>query len=268
MTQPLLHVGLSVCLLPEDRARTTYNGRPLIYAEASMAQWLMRDPFTLSLLPFVPNASEEETRKHAERQVAQLDALVLHGGSDIAPQSYGQEPLREAWAGDAPRDRYELALFEASMARGIPILGICRGHQLINVALRGTMLQDIETQRPGSLGHRDAVSYQFNIHDVEIFSDSLLANLYPGVSSARINSVHHQAIDQLADGLEVMARSPEDDIIEAIRWTRDERPILGVQWHPEFQSARDPEPLLSPDPLLDWLEREARAVAKKATPGV
>jgi len=263
-----LRIGLSMCLLPRDSARKTYNGRPLIYAEESMVRWLMRDAFSLVLLPFTPGASIEETRKHAERQADQLDALVLHGGSDIAPQAYGQQPLREEWGGDPPRDRYELALFHACMERELPILGICRGHQLINVALGGTMLQDIRTQREGALHHRDAESYQHNVHDVDILEGGLLSDLYPESSRARINSVHHQAIDALADGLVIEAVSPDDDIIEAARWVKDHRFILGVQWHPEFQSEEDREPLLSPEPLLVEFERVVREVARKRGRGV
>ncbi|MEC9440182.1 MAG: gamma-glutamyl-gamma-aminobutyrate hydrolase family protein [Myxococcota bacterium] len=263
-----LRVGLSMCLLPRDPARATYNGRPLIYAEESMVRWLMRDPVSLVLLPFTPGASIEETAKHAERQAEQIDALVLHGGSDIAPQAYGQQPLREEWAGDPPRDRYELALFHACMERDIPILGICRGHQLINVALGGTMLQDIQEQHEGAERHRDAETYQHNIHDLEIIEGGLLSELYPDTRHARINSVHHQAIDALADGLDIEAVSPNDDLIEAVRWVEDHRFVLGVQWHPEFQSAGDPETLLPADPLFEEFVRVAREVARRRHRGV
>ena len=96
-----------------------------------------------------------------------LDGLVLQGGADVSPTSYGETPLQPKWGGDRIRDDYEIALLDAFAERGKPVLGICRGLQLINVAFGGTLLQDIATQQPGALEHRDAEIYDRNFHGVE-----------------------------------------------------------------------------------------------------
>jgi putative glutamine amidotransferase len=127
--------------------------------------------------------------------------------------------------GDARRlrDLYDLALVEAFAQAGKPIFGVCRGLQLINVAFGGTLYQDIETQHPHpqTLQHRDAVSYDQNFHEIDIVGGSRLSALYPGVARARVNSIHHQAVKDLAPGFEIEAWSLPDNVPEAIRtrWT-------------------------------------------------
>jgi putative glutamine amidotransferase len=118
--------------------------------------------------------------------------------------------------------------------------------QLLNVTFGGTLYQDISTQLSGALVHRDWEAYDHNHHDVDVAPGGLLAGLY-GVGRHRINSVHHQAIKDLAAGLVVEARCPDDGVIEAVRW-EGEGWVHGVQWHPEFHVAGDG--LLDPDPLM------------------
>jgi len=179
-----------------------------------------------------------------------LDGLVLQGGADIAPETYGETPLRPEWAGDAIRDRYELALVEAFLAADKPILGICRGCQLLNVAFGGTLYQDISTQLTGSKVHRDLVRYDQLEHSVKILPQSRLAKLYPSaVRAARINSIHHQSIKDLGDGLVVEAVSHPDRIVEAVR-LKGTHYVQGIQWHPEFV-AEGRRGLLASAPLLN-----------------
>jgi putative glutamine amidotransferase len=178
-----------------------------------------------------------------------LDGLVLQGGADIAPETYGESPLNPSWGGDRIRDRYEIALFEEFVRQGKPVFGVCRGCQLINVALGGTLFQDINTQLPDTLEHRCERRYDKNFHAMRVLEGSWLSRLYPGADLARINTIHHQAVKALGKGLVVEAVSEPDGIVEALRW---EGPsfVLGVQWHPEFMDPADPE-LLDGRPLLE-----------------
>src|SRR5690606_16032197 len=119
------------------------------------------------------------------------------------------------------RDRYERRLVEVALDMGLPILGLCRGIQLLNVALGGTLWQDIETQRPGSLVHRDWHRYDELNHTVRIEPESWLARIYGGGIEQRVNTVHHQALKDVASRLRVTASAP-DGIVEAVEWIDDE----------------------------------------------
>lgn len=246
-SQPL-RIGLSACFFHADPQRAVFKGKTLLYAEQSMVQWVMSRGALVYMIPTAPDLVR------AHEYMADLDALVLQGGSDVAPQSYGETPLRPEWCGDYIRDCYEIELLKSAVALNRPVLGVCRGAQLINVGLGGTMLQDITLQRPGSLVHRDWDIYDQNFHAITLAKDSYLAAMYQGAVRGRINSVHHQAIKQLAPGLEIQAQSEPDDIVESI-WLsggHDVRQpyVLGVQWHPEFQASHDTT-LLDRQVLLD-----------------
>jgi putative glutamine amidotransferase len=191
-----------------------------------------------------------------------LDALVLQGGSDVSPESYGETPIRPEWAGDRVRDRYETELVRAAMARDRPVLGVCRGLQMLNVIFGGSLIQDIGTQCPGFLTHRDFERYDRLQHEISIEPDSWLAGAYPGRPRARVNTVHHQAIKALGRRLEVEARSVPDGLIEAVRYepesTENAAPwVYAVQWHPEFQDPADSS-LLPTAPLRERFLQAAR----------
>jgi len=229
-----LKIGISACFFHADAARPIFTGKTLQYVEQSIAHWVMS---TGALAVMVPNP-EGDTRK-GDATLAHyaqwLDGLVLEGGSDVWPGSYGETPLDPRWAGDRVRDEYEKALAAAFIAEGKPVLGICRGLQLLNVAFGGTLYQDIATQRGGP-SHREAQLYDRHFHAVEFVPGTRLAGLYPGVARAKVNSVHHQAIKELAPGFVVEARSVDDGLIEAVR--REGEPyVAAVQWHPEFHRA-------------------------------
>lgn len=251
-------IGLSANILHRDDDRELYDGRPLLYLEQSMATWVLRAGGRPYLIPFAPHDSGVDTG--LEGMLAGVDGLLLQGGADMAPASYGESPLEERWSGDPARDQYELALFEHALDRRMPILGVCRGAQVINVARGGTLYQDLETQLEGGRLHRDRSRYDELTHRVEFEPDSHLAELYsePG---GLVSSVHHQGIRALGDGLRVEARSSEDGLVEAVRLAADELYVLGVQWHPEFHEPGDSS-LLSPMPIIeDFLEevRDERA---------
>jgi putative glutamine amidotransferase len=164
--------------------------------------------------------------------------VMLTGGDDVAPSRYG-EPAHSAVVNvDGERDAFEIALVQEARRRGLPVLAICRGIQVMNVAFGGTLIQDIPSQVPGALDHRLAVpphkSFDY-AHEVWIEERSLLARLMQerlaGSDSLAVNSRHHQAVRDVAHGLTVVATAP-DGIIEAIE-DPAARFCLGVQWHPE-----------------------------------
>ncbi len=250
-----IKVGISACFFHADPARPIFTGKTLQYVEQSIAHWVMSSGAIAVMIP----SPEGDTRKGdvALADYADwLDALVLEGGSDVSPTSYGETPLQLRWSGDRIRDDYERGLLAAFAERGKPVLGICRGLQLMNVAFGGTLLQDIGTQRPAAREHRNAEIYDRNVHPVEFVQGTRLAELFEGVATPVVNSVHHQAVKDLAPGFVVEARSPGDDMIEAIR-----RPsgsyMAAVQWHPEFH--RRGEGTLDDAPLLADFLAAARA---------
>ena len=139
-----------------------------------------------------------------------LDGLVLQGGADIAPESYGETALNPEWAGDRVRDVYEMELLHEFVEAGKPVLGICRGAQMINVAFGGTLYQDINSLVPDTFAHRNAGTYDKNYHGITIEPDSGLARLYPGKSGGEVNSIHHQSVKTLGRDLVVEAWSEAD----------------------------------------------------------
>ena len=165
-------------------------------------------------------------------------------------------PLRPEWSGDRVRDLYEMDLLWECMVQGKPVLGTCRGLQLINVALGGSLYQDIATECPQAIPHVDAALYDRHRHTVNIKEDSGLARLYDANARHLVSSIHHQAIKLLGRDLLVEATSGDDGIIEAIRM-RGEGYVAGFQWHPEFHA--DTAELLDSGPILD----DFLAAAKK-----
>jgi putative glutamine amidotransferase len=159
-----------------------------------------------------------------------IDGLLLSGGGDILPEHYGQERTAELDEPDPKRDVFEFVALKQAMRRGMPFIGICRGLQVINVALGGSLFQDIRSERPGSLQHAGPDSRPEPWHSVHLHSDTKLHTII-AQGEFEANSYHHQAIRDLAPGLTVCAQSP-DEIIEAIELPGF--PFgLAVQWHPE-----------------------------------
>jgi putative glutamine amidotransferase len=229
-----LKIGISACFMHADPQRPLFTGKTLQYVEQSIAHWIMSTGALAVMIPS-PTGATQRGDVTLDHYAQWLDGLVLHGGADVSPRSYGEEPLQERWGGDRIRDEYEIDLVGAFEREGKPVFGVCRGLQLLNVAYGGTLYQDIQTQRPEALVHRNAAIYDHNFHTVDILPGSRLAGLYPQLSRVKVNSIHHQAIKDLAQGFAVEAVSNEDGLIEAIRREDTTRPYLAaVQWHPEF----------------------------------
>jgi putative glutamine amidotransferase len=179
---------------------------------------------------------------HAARALEACEALVLTGGEDVDPARYGARPSQALGTADRARDAFELALFAAARERGLPVLGICRGIQLINVAMGGTLWQDLPSERPGSVNHDPGGPRDARTHVVRLAPDSRVADAL-GVAVLRPNSFHHQGIRELATGLVATGWS-EDGLIEAVETKGDDGWLLAVQWHPEEMHADQtaPEP--------------------------
>lgn len=253
-----LRIGVSARFQYGDPAKSGYLKKNVYYLEQSYAQYILAHGAMPFLVPDL--AGRRETSLTLADYAGELDGLMLQGGTDISPQLYGEAPLKPEWAGDPPRDRYELELLNRFIESKKPVLGICRGHQLINVAMGGTLYQDTLSQVPGSHLHSDLSIYDAHYHHVTIEPGSGLAALYPGASKARVNTLHHQAVKNLGRGLHVEARSSEDGLVEAIRHSGGQY-LVGVQWHPEFLDHRDPGQL-DGTPLME----EFLAAARDARP--
>lgn len=174
------------------------------------------------------------------------DGLLLTGGGDVVSLAYGAEPHPASAYQDPVRDAMELAATRAALARNLPILGICRGIQLLNVALGGTLIQDIPTEISNALGHYARAVAPVQMHTVDIEDGSLLARVLDAPALA-VNSYHHQAIEKLGRGLRVNCRA-RDGVIEGVESDED-HPILAVQFHPEEHAATDPRM----QALFNWL---------------
>jgi putative glutamine amidotransferase len=191
-------------------------------------------------LPFVSEAADVVDR---------LDALIVTGGQDVHPFRWGGtaqvdpsvDPRWDHDAHDAERDSYEAALIAAAVDAGIPVLGVCRGHQLLNVVLGGTLIEHLAGGPIVHATRHAAPTDGDPAHVVEFVEGSWVRAVY----GARrvVNSWHHQAVDLLGRGLHVTGRTP-DGVVESI--ALDDRPVVGVQWHPEWASTQ-------PDPIFEWL---------------
>ncbi len=227
--------------------------KTLHYLEQSVAHWVLAGHAMAVMVPAVTQDSTVlRTDLDLNDYAAALDGLVLQGGNDVAPEAYGQHPLKPEWAGDRVRDLYEMELIDAFMRAGKPVFGVCRGLQLLNVMHGGTLYQDIGTQHPESIEHRRLGQYEQHFHPIELVPGTRLAQLYPGVQRSVANSIHHQGIDKLAPGFVVEARCPEDGMVEAIR---KDGPgyVAAVQWHPEFHRPGDTRTFDDMPMLQDFL---------------
>lgn len=169
----------------------------------------------------------EELREYALR----MDAFLFTGGIDLSPLRYGEEPIPELGEVHPQRDQMEALLLPLVMEQGKSILAICRGIQTINVILGGTLYQDLPTQHPSEIAHRQPAPFDQPGHTITVLPGTPLAVLV-GADTLRVNSMHHQAIKALAPVLRPMALSP-DGLVEAA-WLPDYPYLRAYQWHPEF----------------------------------
>jgi putative glutamine amidotransferase len=180
-----------------------------------------------------------------EELLRRLDGVVIAGGDDVDPRLYGSRPGLHTTHVDPGRDEFELALIHGALATGLPLLGICRGCQLMNVAAGGTLVEHLPLDEGEAHGQL-VYPLHARVHGLRMEPGELLTNLLPG--DVRVNSFHHQAVADLGGGVVPLAFAP-DGVCEAIRIGSR---ALGVQWHPEYLREQ-------PDPVFEWLVEEARA---------
>ena len=190
-----------------------------------------------------------------EAQVALLDALVISGGWDVDPLLWGEEPHTKLGDTLPERDAFDLALIRAARKKGIPILGICRGIQILNVAGGGTLYQDVSEQPRCTVRHWQPAHPAQPTHTVETVAGSLIAGLVgPSVVT---NSFHHMTLKDIAPGYRVTARA-KDGTVEAIE-SIEGSPVLGVQWHPEMMHRTSAAMLR----LFEWISGTFSPSGKK-----
>jgi putative glutamine amidotransferase len=175
----------------------------------------------------LPNSDDPSL---AAAHVARIDGLLLTGGDDIHPRLYGEAPHPKIDLVDERRDAFEIALLKAARERKMPVLGICRGIQLINVALGGDLYQDLPTQAESAVGHAQKTLREGPWHEIKVKDGTRLAEIL-GVAKVAVNSYHHQACRRVAKGL-VASASTADGIVEAFEDPGDPF-LVAVQWHPE-----------------------------------
>jgi len=231
MTGPLIGITTSELRSPKEHINREQSEPPMVELALGLTY-----PRAVAHAGGVPVIVPPYTEHTIGGLVDHLDALCLSGGPDLHPSLYGAEPSDALGPTDVAMDRAELSLAAAALARGLPVLGICRGHELLNVAYGGTLHQDVD-------GHRQTAPGTQTAHEVAIEPGSRLAALL-GVTGGRVNSFHHQAVDVLGRGLRAVAWAP-DGVVEGLEdpaapW------VVGVQWHAEgLVGAPDQERLFS-----------------------
>lgn len=181
--------------------------------------------------------SPTDNEKIIDQILDMCDGILLTGGPDIDPALYGEEKIEKCDHISPERDRFELLLSEMAVEKNKPVLAICRGAQVLNVAFGGSLWQDIRSQMAVSVQHRTENEIKAK-HNVRITDDSFLDIIEFTDKEFCTNSFHHQSVKHLAEGFKVMAISPEDSVIEGI-YHPAKRFVVGVQWHPERMSAYD-----------------------------
>ncbi len=183
-----------------------------------------------------------------------LDGLILTGGEDVCPLTYGENPIKEVEFFSLARDQFEMILFKEALRRNLPVLGICRGLHIMNTALGGTLYQDIFRQVESSLGHLPKLLPVDNLyHSIQIDEESRLAKIFSS-NEIQVNSYHHQAAKKVAEAFKVTAKS-SDNIVEAIEH-REKDFVLAVQWHPEDLTVSHPIFLMLFNALIDASTRK------------
>ncbi len=242
----MIKIGVSACFMYPDPSRPFFIRKTLCFLESDMANYLFRE----DVLPIlIPDLNE----KALQHFLTQMDGFVFQGGSDLCPMTYGEDFLnKERWPGDSIRDRYELKIADYAVKHTKPILGICRGAQLLNVYFGGTLYQDLQTQYKDCLQHQDTAKYDRSYHPIEFTSGQILSGIYKNEINPLVNSVHHQGIKTLGNDLVVEAICPQDNLIEAFSYKNMcEQFILAVQWHPEFTHTIK-DKLIPAEPIYDY----------------
>jgi putative glutamine amidotransferase len=228
MKRPIIGICTAV-----EQARWSVWDQPAVLLPRNYIEAVQRAGGLALMLPPDPQTSEDPSET-----LELIDGLILAGGADIDPSSYGEEAHAETIGTVAERDAFEISLVRGAIELDLPVLGICRGMQLINVACGGTLLQHL----PDRFGHEEhrrvPGSFDGADHEVELVEDTLALQAV-GEARHSTKSHHHQGVDRLGEGLRVSATSSMDGLAEAIELP-DRHFVLGVQWHPEADLSSPP----------------------------
>jgi putative glutamine amidotransferase len=227
MSKPMIGVTVSEIRAKEDAQRVRH-GEPT-QTEMTLGLSYMR---AVERAGGLPVALPPLKRENVDQLLDKLSGLLLTGGPDLDPACYGAEPHPELGPIDHDVDVFEIELCRQADRRGMPILGICRGTQVLNVARQGSLIQHLPDLTDGAIEHRQTEPGDQTTHEVRVAPDSGLAQTTGG-GPVDVNSFHHQAIDRLGIGLRPVAWA-QDGVIEAVEGEQDDgRFVLGVQWHAE-----------------------------------
>ncbi len=250
----MIKIGIPPAFMYPDKNRKVFGPKSLSYIENDMTRYIAQKGILPVLIPDVEN-------EYLTDILSEMDGFVFQGGSDIAPETFRENPIGK-WKGDAIRDRFELKIMDFAITNSKPVLGICRGFQLMNVYFGGTLFQDIVTQNPSEILHRSAELYDTIKHQINIVKGTILDKIYKDEKLSLVNSVHHMAVNKLGKDLDIYAHAT-DGIIEAFGYSKEPvGKVMGVQWHPEFSHTIKDE-LIDADKLFDVFISYVKAGIKK-----
>ena len=224
-------IGISSSVIVDDSGN--FAGYKRAYVNKDYVDAVVRAGGVPLIIPFTTD------KEVIISQVQVIDALILSGGHDVSPYNYGQEPNPKLGETFPERDTYDMLLLEESKKRNLPILGICRGSQIINVAAGGTLYQDLSLIPGNVLKHNQVSKPTLKTHKIQIEENSIISEIFG--KETMVNSFHHQALDRVGNNLEVIARA-SDDVVEAVKH-KEFHFVLGVQWHPEMLAVKCQENL-------------------------
>ncbi|MBL7074995.1 gamma-glutamyl-gamma-aminobutyrate hydrolase family protein [candidate division KSB1 bacterium] len=217
-------IGITCNLMPGEDERSFSSGRDVFYSNFDYPLAVEEAGGLPVLIPLLID------RYLLDQMAGEINGLVVSGGDDVDPSTYGEELIDPRWKRDRQRVLFEMELIKKCLSQKKPILGICRGMQVLNVAFGGTLFQDLPSQRGGGIDHRMSAAFPAKRHLISIQKDTNLRNIL-GMDTLAVNSFHHQAIKTLGNGLKVSALAP-DGVLEGLE-RRGDPLIMGVQWHPE-----------------------------------
>lgn len=225
--KPVIGISGNISQLPGD------NNNPfnINYSPLGFSQAIEKAGGSPIILPIMNSDNAKEI-------ISIIDGLLLTGGEDVSPRFYNEEPRMVIGTTSPERDRSEILLLEEAMRQHKPILGVCRGMQLINVVLGGSLYQDLSENPNIRLQHVQKTKPHYPTHSINVKSDSHLATIYQ--TGDYVNSFHHQVLKDIAEGLTISAWSL-DEVPEAIELFDNNQSILGLQWHPELNALMNNE---------------------------